>query len=855
MLEPSVSFVRALAWTMLVPLATAGCSSDGSAGPDVDAGELVDGGSAPDGGSPDAGPPDPVPDELHTPERAEHVQPGDDWHAAADTALVRLTRMYDPLTGMFNSGHMWTWASGIEASITGFERSTGAKHQYMWPATRDLRGFADFLEEFGYDDQAWWGNAWVRAYDATGNEDYLALARRIFADMLAAWDETSCGGGVWWNPNEDFKNAITAELFILLAANLHNRVPGDTEYLGWAERSWDWFMDIGMVNDRGLINDGLRECENRGEPVWTYNQGVILGAAVELHRATQDDEYLSVATRLADASTTLLVDDEGILRERCEGPGNCNDDQSAFKGIYLRYLMALYDATGNETYGAFIQRHARSIWASRGPGNAFGLSWNGPVDRIDSQRQIAAANALLALAPPSSADAAFVRAAGGTGFNHSMGHRVGTHAWGCDLGSCPEAGLFQTGPYLASLPPGEHTAHAQLSVSHRRPREDVVATIEVYDTTQDEVLASRPVRWDEFIVSKARHDFVVAFEHDGEAMLELRARWHAVDDAPAVHVHDVSIGPGVGVSAASLDHGCGRLDPLERWIVDRARDAEDCVMLSGGAFAPAPGPRVARFELQVDDFFHDDAPVATLAVLDRETGAEVASRTVGRDEFTSTLLHGFDVPFEAAPFHAYEVQVTRRGSSDAPTLRMRAIHIRAATTQVTVALPYTHRGIAREAGAGDLDGAGNAFADDALHRSLVEGRVDFELGPVDGLSVVATAGQAVALPGTRQRALYLLVLAVGGAQTGTFRIDYRDGTSTTITRTISDWWSATDLEPNEEYAVASAYLWKATGRQYGDFHAFLHTLPLDATKEAVALTLPQNPAIKLFAVTADSPVP
>jgi hypothetical protein len=188
----------------LLSLLAAGCGGGGGA-------TAADAALPRPDASGDAGP-------LHEPHAVENALPGDDWNAATHAALRTLEGMYSPQTGVFNSGYMWTWASGIEVSLIAYEGSGGAIYQYLAPATRDLRGGSDFLEEFGYDDQAWWGDAWIRAYDVTGNRDYLDLAGRIFADMRSAWDEASCGGGVWWNPNHDFKNAVTAELAAAAAA-------------------------------------------------------------------------------------------------------------------------------------------------------------------------------------------------------------------------------------------------------------------------------------------------------------------------------------------------------------------------------------------------------------------------------------------------------------------------------------------------------------------------------------------------------------------------------------------------------------------------------------------------------------
>ncbi len=76
-----------------------------------------------------------------------------------------------------------------------------------------------------FDDDGWYVNAWLRAYDVTGEAAFLDAARAGFADLLPAWDGI-CGGGVWWSHERTYKNAITNELFLLAAARLANRVPG-----------------------------------------------------------------------------------------------------------------------------------------------------------------------------------------------------------------------------------------------------------------------------------------------------------------------------------------------------------------------------------------------------------------------------------------------------------------------------------------------------------------------------------------------------------------------------------------------------------------------------------------------------
>ena len=117
-------------------------------------------------------------------------------------------------------------------------------------------GTGGFINRY-FDDNRWWALAWVAAYDLTGERRYLDTAQAIFAPHETGWDDT-CGGGLWWNEDRKYKNAITNELFLTLAARLHQRVPADRgRYRDWALREWDWLHASGMIGRSGLVNDGL----------------------------------------------------------------------------------------------------------------------------------------------------------------------------------------------------------------------------------------------------------------------------------------------------------------------------------------------------------------------------------------------------------------------------------------------------------------------------------------------------------------------------------------------------------------------------------------------------------------------
>jgi predicted alpha-1,6-mannanase (GH76 family) len=259
------------------------------------------------------------------------------------------------------------------------------------------------------DDSEWWGLTWVGAYDLTGEQKYLDMAVKIGDYVQGYWDESTCGGGVWWDAERTYKNAVTNGLYVRLTAELHNRMPGDTKWLGRAQAGWKWLTGSGMINAKGLVNDGLTgDCKNNGGTVWSYNQGLAIGAGLELARATHDDGVLTTVRRLADAAIAPggLVSD-GVLTEKCDSlDGTCDDNAKQFKGVFMRYFTDLDDTTHEARYQAFVDRQATSVWdRDRDARNQLGERWSGAESTahpnvFDWRTQASALSALLAATLP-----------------------------------------------------------------------------------------------------------------------------------------------------------------------------------------------------------------------------------------------------------------------------------------------------------------------------------------------------------------------------------------------------------------------------------------------------------------------
>lgn len=268
---------------------------------------------------------------------------------------------------------------------------------YFVPLRRQHQVSNGFLNDY-YDDEGWWALAWIAAYDLTNDRQYLLMAENIFEDMTTGWC-TPCGG-IWWDKNHTYVNAIANELFLSVAAHLANRSAKGSHYLAWAQREWDWFKASGMINSQSTINDGLDliTCENNDGIIWSYNQGVILGALVELDLASPDPILLLLGQEIATAAIFTLVDQNGILHDRCEP--SCGADGTQFKGVFMRNLQTLEGVFPSIFFGSILQRNADSVWQhNRNSKNELSVVWSGPfMLPANASTQSSALDALVAAA-------------------------------------------------------------------------------------------------------------------------------------------------------------------------------------------------------------------------------------------------------------------------------------------------------------------------------------------------------------------------------------------------------------------------------------------------------------------------
>lgn len=233
-----------------------------------------------------------------------------------------------------------------------------------------------------YDDMEWMALALLRAWDSTGIEEYRQGSLDLWEDIKTAWN-SHMGGGMAWNKNQpDYKNTPANGPACILAGRLHQRFHNEDDFV-WAKRIYDWNMANLVDPETGFVWDGMNRLgDGRIDKDWrfTYCQGVIIGAAIELYKYTGDIAYVESAKRTAFAAKAQLTDPaSGMLPD--EGNGDCG----LFKGILIRYIRELLRLQPDFAEMAdLLKVNADTLWNDgRDPATGlFSQSWKTRPDPV-----------------------------------------------------------------------------------------------------------------------------------------------------------------------------------------------------------------------------------------------------------------------------------------------------------------------------------------------------------------------------------------------------------------------------------------------------------------------------------------
>jgi predicted alpha-1,6-mannanase (GH76 family) len=231
-----------------------------------------------------------------------------------------------------------------------------------------LRNFLTVVNNY-YDDMAWLALATLRL-DKLAEDTRKHAGRdrnaKVLQSLTLQFDSASTddlGGGTFWSTKRDFKNTPATAPVALYYARTGNRAK--------AQALLDWLDAKLYEPEQGLYRDGLRISGTGAvmleETIYTYNQGPVLGALLELGGETNLDR----AAALVDAVARNLTQPAPLLGRtaavlRCEGTG----DGGLFTGILVRYLaLAAIDerlpAETRAAAAALVNDTAEALWEGR----------------------------------------------------------------------------------------------------------------------------------------------------------------------------------------------------------------------------------------------------------------------------------------------------------------------------------------------------------------------------------------------------------------------------------------------------------------------------------------------------------
>lgn len=329
------------------------------------------------------------------------------WPAIADSSTTSLIGSFYNQSGKYynqnNAGNAnfnyWPNAHALDVLVDAYLRKNDPAIKTRMDELLEgmkVKNGNSYINHF-YDDMEWMALACLRAYEATSDANYKTTAELLWNDIKGGWDDTF-GGGLYWNKDRKNKNTPANAPASIIAARMY-QLNQNGEDLDWAKKIYQWQKTYLVDPVSGLVWDGLDATGTNKDWKFTYNQGVYIGAGIELYKITGEQVYINDALKTAGNSLTGDFTQGNIMKD--EGGG----DGGLFKGILVRYLMLLItDGNINSTDAAkfisFLKLNGETLWlqGTARPQIIFNTKWTTIAATSDLTTQLSGAMLIEAVA-------------------------------------------------------------------------------------------------------------------------------------------------------------------------------------------------------------------------------------------------------------------------------------------------------------------------------------------------------------------------------------------------------------------------------------------------------------------------
>jgi hypothetical protein len=245
-----------------------------------------------------------------------------------------------------------------------------------------------------YDDNEWVGIELARMYELNHDTTALSGAEQIMQFVMAGWQTTGpegqtlpCPGGVPFSnaKNNTQRNTITDGPAAELGVQLY-RITHEARYLQFAEMAYGWVREC-LLEPSGLYADHIERDGEINRSLWSYTQGVMIGAGTLLYQVTHESVYLAQARATAKAAHAYF------------NYGRLASENPFFAAVYFRNQI-YFDSITHEAPGTYPAREY-AFWAwqrHRLSDNLFAYG-SPPTAELLGQAALTQIYALLAIPP------------------------------------------------------------------------------------------------------------------------------------------------------------------------------------------------------------------------------------------------------------------------------------------------------------------------------------------------------------------------------------------------------------------------------------------------------------------------